>query len=101
MLSPLGDTVEVFAQSVEPRFPCPGAALGPGAHLPEWCWVQAVDPLLAEGSRSDDTGFAEHPQVPGDRGLADAEELDELADASVVARQGLDDLHPSVFGQCA
>jgi hypothetical protein len=71
--------VEVAAQGIEASLPGAATVVGPGAHLGERGRIHLVDPVLAVCSNTDKACLPQETKVARDSGLADGEEVDELA----------------------
>jgi len=79
----------------------PQSAVGgqPLVNLGEWFETQPVHASLGVGPDLDESGVAKDAQVLGDRRLAQAEPVDELADGPLAGAQKVEDVPASGLGQ--
>jgi hypothetical protein len=68
----------VACESVEAAAPQRAIGLQPDVHVEQRLGTELVPPALGLGTNTNETGVAQDPEVLGDAGLAEAEQVDEL-----------------------
>jgi hypothetical protein len=92
--------VEVTFEGVEAGGPQRSIGGEPVVDLAERVGAHAVEAVLRGDTGFDEAGVAEHAQVFGDGGLADAEGVDEVADGALpVGAEEVEDAPAIGFGE--
>jgi hypothetical protein len=91
-----GDRVQVPFEVIEAGRPHPPVGLEPLVDRPEWLGAHSVEAALSVDPHVDEPCFAKDAKVLGDRRLAEAEAVDELADGPLGPNQQVKD--PAAVG---
>ena len=89
----------MLAESVEGPAPERPVRRQPLVELDEWCRLQPVEPTSAVDPHLHEAGVPEHAQVLGDRWLAEAQPVDQVADGALPVTQEIEDLPAMWFGK--
>jgi hypothetical protein len=87
-------------QGVEPLIPQFSITTEPLVELCEGFRAQRVDPPLAFTANIDETGFAEHAEVPRDPRACDRQQVSELPSRCRTVPEGVEDRSPAFVGEC-
>src|SRR5262249_41415590 len=83
----------------EPTGPELPVRFQPGDNLGERCNIEPVPAPLCILAHSDQPGLTQHPEVPGDTGLAEVEGSYQLPDGALALTQHIEDLSSRRFGK--
>ena len=86
----MGFVPQVFLERVETRLPLAAAAFHPTFNVLEPSGLESIDTPSAFPTTRHEPGLAQQTKVSRDRGLADTELPDDLADVALVERQQLE-----------
>jgi hypothetical protein len=94
----LGGAFEVSLEGVEAAGELCAVRLEPLVEFPQRLGAQTVQPTLRVAADLDETGVAQHLQVPGHAGLVHADGLDELGDRTLAPAHCIEDAATSGLG---